>query len=239
MALRVSQSDYFRQNCIHLLSTVLNRLIEVNEMNPDANAKTTRFHCVCTPDISLKKYLKRISRYTDCNVETVVCAVIYVLRVSRRADITVTCLNIHRLLITSVVVAMKYVEDECFTNRYMAKVGGVSLSELNRLETQFLKNLEFSLDITPENFEQFCCEICRLDAQIMMEEISARLPSEKKKKKSSKTAETPAPSAATNEKMKDLREEFRRNCSTEDMDTTSRVDTAPRTVSEPGPPAVF
>mmetsp|Transcript_18434 Transcript_18434/g.25524 ORF Transcript_18434/g.25524 Transcript_18434/m.25524 type:complete len:215 (-) Transcript_18434:83-727(-) len=176
MALKVSQSDYFKQNSIHLLSTVLSRLIEINDQAPESNLRTTRFHSVSVPDIPLQKYLKRISRYTDCNVETLVCAVMYLLRVSRRSEIMITSLSVHRLLITSIVIAMKYVEDECFTNRYMAKVGGVSLVELNRLEVSFLKKLDFSLHIAPENFEQFCTEICRLDAQIMMEEISARLP---------------------------------------------------------------
>ena len=213
MALKVSQSDYFRQNCIHLLSTVLSRLIEINDQSSDGNSHTTRFHSVSVPDIPLQKYLKRISRYTDCNVETLVCSVMYVLRVSRRSDITITSLNVHRLLITSVVVSMKYVEDECFTNRYMAKVGGVSLSELNRLEVSFLKRLDFSLHIAPENFEQFCCEICRLDAQIMMEEISARLPTATAVTENS----SQSPSGRFPKKA-DKRGGFVRNCSSENMD---------------------
>ena len=232
MALKVSQSDYFRQNCIHLLSTVLSRLMEVNDANPDANAKTTRFHSVCTPDIPLRKYLKRISRYTDCNVETLVCAVIYVLRISRRSEIIITSLNVHRLLITSVVVSMKYVEDECFTNKYMAKVGGVSLSELNRLETLFLKNLDFSLDVSAENFEQFCCEICRLDARIMMEEISVRLPNlEAKGKTLSKNQKAPpAQITATEEGMALMvGTGLQKSCSTEKMDIVEdAVETAPQ-----------
>jgi Cyclin len=176
MALKVSESDYFKQNSIHLLSTVLSRLIEVNDQSTDRNARSTRFHSVSVPDIPLQKYLKRISRYTDCNYETLVCAVMYLLRVSRRSSVLITSLSVHRLLITSIVIAMKYIEDECYTNRYMAKVGGISLAELNRLEVSFLKKLDFCLCIHPENFEQFCTEICRLDNQIMMEEISARLP---------------------------------------------------------------
>jgi hypothetical protein len=164
------------------------------------------------PDIPLQKYLKRIARYTDCNIETLVCAVMYVLRVSRRSDLMITSLNVHRLLITSVVVSMKYVEDECFTNRYMAKVGGVSLHELNRLEISFLKRLEFNLHIAPDNFEQFCSEICRLDAQIMMEEISARLPA---------VPTCPSPPQAymtLAHKVETRRKELARNCSAENME---------------------
>ncbi len=97
----------------------------------------------------------------------------------------------------------------------MAKVGGVSLSELNRLEVSFLKRLDFSLHIAPENFEQFCCEICRLDAQIMMEEISARLPTAAAAvAEANQSNQSPARFA----KKADKRGGFVRNCSTENMD---------------------
>ena len=221
MALKVSQSEYFRQNCIHLLSTVLSRLVEINDEIPDPNARTTRFHSVSVPDIPLSKYLKRISRYTNCHAETLVCAVMYLLRVSRRSDLKITSLNAHRLLIVSIVVAMKYVEDECFTNRYMAKVGGISLVELNRLEVSFLKRLDFSLNIAPENFEQFCCEICRLDAQIMLEEIHARLtpPQQQKPKPAPVNAQRLPAAPATGPSPRD----FQRSCSTDNVAMTGVV----------------
>ena len=175
-SLKVSQSDYFRQNCIHLLSTVLTRLTDLNDANPDALCNPTRFHSIAKPDISLKKYMKRVLRYTDCELETLVCGVVYALRFAKKSDCIITSYNVHRIVLTSIVIAMKYVEDACYTNKYMAKVGGLSLPELNRLELMFLTTLDFSLDVSAENFEQFCSEVCRLDALIMMEEINTILP---------------------------------------------------------------
>jgi hypothetical protein len=47
--------------------------------------------------------------------------------------------NIHRLFIASVLIAIKYNEDDYYDNNYYAKVGGISLSEMNKLEFEFVK----------------------------------------------------------------------------------------------------
>mmetsp|Transcript_1676 Transcript_1676/g.2270 ORF Transcript_1676/g.2270 Transcript_1676/m.2270 type:complete len:214 (-) Transcript_1676:82-723(-) len=155
--------EFFQRNGVKLLAAVLTRLVQLNDKIVDANAISTRFHSVTVPEISIEKYLQRIIKYTDCGLETLVCSVMYVMRFSRKSSILVTSLNVHRLLITSVTIAIKYIEDGCFTNRYMGKIGGVSLHELNKMEMSFLKHLEFKLGIVPEVFDQFCLEVCHLE----------------------------------------------------------------------------
>nr|DAD19479.1 TPA_asm: hypothetical protein HUJ06_020942 [Nelumbo nucifera] len=43
-----------------------------------------------------------------------------------------------------------------FNNAYYAKVGGVSLAEMNRLEMKFLFTLDFRLHVTVETFKSYC-----------------------------------------------------------------------------------
>jgi len=47
---------------------------------------------------------------------------------------------------------MKYNEDENFSNKFYAKVGGISLEETNFLEIQFLKLLDYRLYVTEDAF---------------------------------------------------------------------------------------
>lgn len=43
-----------------------------------------------------------------------------------------------------------------YSNAYYAKVGGVSTEEMNRMELEFLFNLEFRLFVTTELFLKYC-----------------------------------------------------------------------------------
>ena len=65
---------------------------------------------------------------------------------------TLTETNIHRLLWTSIVISSKFFEDKFFTNDFYAKVGGVTLPEMNKLEITLLDLLKFELFLTPEQY---------------------------------------------------------------------------------------
>ena len=54
-----------------------------------------------------------------------------------------------------VVVAIKFCEDEYFNNRYYAKVGGVTLKELNKVERRLLMLLNYCVHVTKEEFEKY------------------------------------------------------------------------------------
>jgi hypothetical protein len=41
--------------------------------------------------------------------------------------------NIHKLLLSAMVVAAKYWDDDSYLNSYYAKVGGLAVGELNQL----------------------------------------------------------------------------------------------------------
>jgi Cyclin len=59
-------------------------------------------------------------------------------------------LTVHRFLITAVTVASKGLCDAFCTNTHYAKVGGISVAELNMLELEFLKKVDWK--IVPEPF---------------------------------------------------------------------------------------
>lgn len=68
---------------------------------------------------------------------------------------TLTESNVHRLLWTCVVAACKFYEDKFYSNEYYAKVGGISLQEMNKLEAIMLDMVHYELFITPQTFAEY------------------------------------------------------------------------------------
>ncbi|XP_010255964.1 PREDICTED: cyclin-P3-1-like isoform X2 [Nelumbo nucifera] len=144
---------------LSLLSSLLERSVQKNEKLLDSMKKkdvVTVFHGLRAPTLSIHQYIDRIFKYSSCSPSCFVVAYIYMDRFLQRTDIYLTSLNVHRLLITSVMVAAKFLDDAFFNNAYYAKVGGVSLAEMNRLEMKFLFTLDFRLHVTVETFKSYC-----------------------------------------------------------------------------------
>lgn len=70
-------------------------------------------------------------------------------------DLRINSLSVHRLLLAAVLLATKFIDDVLYDNAHFAKVGGLDVKELNMLELDMLKVLNFRLFIEPEEFEAF------------------------------------------------------------------------------------
>lgn len=68
-------------------------------------------------------------------------------------------MNVHRVIITSILLAAKFFDDAYYNNAYYAKVGGVLVNELNGLEVDFLFRINFSLHVPPDTFEKYKAEL--------------------------------------------------------------------------------
>ncbi|MEW5298138.1 MAG: hypothetical protein WDW36_001291 [Sanguina aurantia] len=109
----------------------------------------TIFHGMRPPPITIPAYLERIAKYSRCSPVCFVMATSYIDRlVERYADFTPTSLSIHRLLLTSVMLAAKLTDDHYFNNAFYSRVGGVSIQELNRMEVSMLQLLDYKLVLT-------------------------------------------------------------------------------------------
>ncbi|KAG0739353.1 hypothetical protein G6F57_011880 [Rhizopus arrhizus] len=73
---------------------------------------------------------------------------------------TIDSFNIHRLIITGIMVASKFFSDVFYTNTRYAKVGGLPVTELNSLEVEFLKLNSFNLTVP-------ICELQRYGDQLL------------------------------------------------------------------------
>lgn len=101
----------------------------------------------------------RIHKYASCSNECFILALIYIDRLIQRNNFLLTELNVHRVVITAILLAAKFFDDAYYNNAYYSKVGGVLVSEMNGLEVDFLFRINFSLHVTPEVFEKYKAEL--------------------------------------------------------------------------------
>ncbi|GMI66966.1 cyclin p4;1 [Hibiscus trionum] len=144
-------------NLISFLSSLLQKVAESNDVNCRVEAqKISVFHGLSRPTISIQNYLDRIYKYANCSPSCFIVAYVYLDRFSQRQpSLPINSFNVHRLLITSVMVAAKFLDDMYYNNAYYAKVGGITTMEMNFLEVDFLFGLGFKLHVTPNTFQGY------------------------------------------------------------------------------------
>ncbi|KAL0866168.1 hypothetical protein Bca101_045286 [Brassica carinata] len=157
---------------ISLLSSVIDRTLTRNQRisrraftasySSCGGGKTHIFDCREIPDLTIQSYLERIFRYTKVGPSVYVVAYVYIDRFCQvNPGFRISLTNVHRLLITTIMIASKYVEDLNYRNSYFAKVGGLETEDLNRLELEFLFLMGFKLHVNVRVFESYCCHLER------------------------------------------------------------------------------
>lgn len=97
-----------------------------------------KFYSKKPPPISLENYLLRLHEYCPMSTAVYLATSLYIHRLAAKERIIpVTARNVHRLVLAGLRIAMKALEDQSYPHRRFAKVGGVSESELGRLEVSF------------------------------------------------------------------------------------------------------
>lgn len=157
---RSSQNNAEGLAVVRVLAAVLDRLVSANSGLASVEpGPVTKFHALKAPSISVLNYLERIHKYASCSAECFVLALIYIDRMIQRNNFLLTELNVHRVVITGVLLAAKFFDDAYYNNAYYAKVGGVLVAEMNSLEVEFLFRINFSLHVTPDVYSKYHAEL--------------------------------------------------------------------------------
>jgi hypothetical protein len=53
------------------------------------------------------------------------------------------------------LVAIKYNEDDFYSNTYYSKIGGITLQEMNSLEVEFVKLMDFRLFVNDKVYQMY------------------------------------------------------------------------------------
>ena len=171
--------DYFNKDSknikasnhvIEIVADILEEIVKDNEKNNENESVATKseindinesaiisvFSSNKTPQISIKKYLTRIMKYSKPETSTVIICLIYIDKICENSSLQLSIYNIHRIILSCMILALKYNEDDYYSNKYYAKVGGISLKELNELEYNIMVLLQFNFfvdDITYEKYQ--------------------------------------------------------------------------------------
>jgi hypothetical protein len=98
-----------------LIASVLEKSLQKNEKLLTTSRRKdaiTIFHGSRCPTLSIRQYIERVFKYSRCSTSCFVVAYIYINKFLQQTDAYLTSLNAHRLLITSIMVAAKFLDDE-------------------------------------------------------------------------------------------------------------------------------
>lgn len=142
------------------LSNIIEEIIDENKNDVNfkkhvEKQKKLFFNSKKAPSISIYNYLERLLKYTHLEESTVIIGLIYIDRICELNEITLTELNVHRLLFTSILLSIKFNEDDYYSNSNYAKVAGITLQEVNSSECEFLIFCKFKLFVTKDLFEKY------------------------------------------------------------------------------------
>ena len=163
-----TQIDYIQvsNNVIDIISEILDEIVKesetldlLSEAEEEKQSTTSAliqdFLSKKPPQISLNKYLKRFMKYSKPEPSTLIIGLVYIDKICENSNLQLTVFNIHRLVLACLIVAIKYNEDDYYSNEYYAKVGGITLKELNILEYNILILLDFNVFVDEVIYESY------------------------------------------------------------------------------------
>eukprot|EP00347_Sterkiella_histriomuscorum_P015148 403358137 len=123
-------------------------------MRQDSSA----FSSTLPSNIPVHAYFMYVSINSGLADNQAIISLVLIERLCRIANqnglpIIINSLNIHRLILASVLVVSKFYNDLFFQNSYVAYVGGVHPQEINLLEKEFIRILGWSLWVDPTEYD--------------------------------------------------------------------------------------
>jgi len=145
------------------LVSIIGLLLDKTVQRNDSLMRRSTLHefesqSVCT--LSASEFLSRIMRYGKCSPCCAVVGLIYLQRIKKKVPrACITSRNLQRLLLVAVMLANKFLDDLYFSNKHWAKIGGLSLQEINGLELTILRLLDWRMQVSRENYYCYLDEL--------------------------------------------------------------------------------
>ncbi len=151
---KIFKTREFRNILINTLSSILTDICKENDIPPLYNNE--RIIPFLTKrnnhSLSIKTYLENLVKVTQIESSTLIAMLIYIDRLCEINNFIVNSLNVYRIIFSSFVIAIKYNEEKYFDNKFFSKLAGMSLTEMNLLESIYLNLIDYKLYISDEEF---------------------------------------------------------------------------------------
>ena len=148
---------------VEIISDLLNNICQENKSKKQRqNFLFKSFINKNIPSISVKDYILRLVKHSKINESTIIILLIYIDRICKINNFFLTYYNIHKLILASFIIAIKYNEDNYYSMLIYSKIGGVTITELNHLEIEFLKLIKFNLFIPEMLYNKYYNDLMSL-----------------------------------------------------------------------------
>ena len=139
-----------------IISELLTDICEEGKSNLDSKSVLLKpFISKKIPNISLSDYIERLLKYSKTFNEIMIIILIYLDTICAKHKINLNYYNIHKFILASFIVAIKFYEDDYYSISYYAKLGGVSKKEAINLEYEFLNLMDFQLFVNQQLYEKY------------------------------------------------------------------------------------
>mmetsp|Transcript_16134 Transcript_16134/g.18284 ORF Transcript_16134/g.18284 Transcript_16134/m.18284 type:complete len:227 (+) Transcript_16134:110-790(+) len=162
-------------NFIEIIGSGLEKVAAINKCFAGEQDALSKFSCAVEPQIPLVDYLFRLTTYLEAwkpskgktaSARALILSLVYLERVYRlHPGARISSKSVHKILLVSMLVAVKFVEDQPLSNNYWSKVGGINLKELNRLEAEFCNLIGFEFHVSQAELSSSTLRCCVLQAR--------------------------------------------------------------------------
>lgn len=125
-----------------------------------------RFWSRNAPTISIWDYLLRIQKFSPMSASVYLSASLYIYRLCiELRTLLLTPLSVHRIILASLRVACKTIEDKTYKQKRFAATGGVRPADLYRLEIAFLYLIDFDVCINSNILQEHLVTLTEIQIQ--------------------------------------------------------------------------
>lgn len=117
-------------------------------------------YCASPSFSQIYAFLLRLYRKAQLEPECLLTALIYLERMTTRSGVRLNARNWERLVFACIVVSSKHWDDvSCNSLSFCRCMRGMTIRELNLMERYLLRQLDYSLYVTPEMYSQIYYEL--------------------------------------------------------------------------------
>ena len=151
-----NQISLFTQK--HIIKSIAQNLRDIIKQNirnnQMKNVRYDLFYIQGQFSISIEEYINIIFKGTKMSLSTLIISIIYIDKFIELNGYILSLKNIHRILVASCLLSIKFNEDTIST-KYYSKIVGINDNDLNILELYFYIKLQFSLLIDYDCYKQY------------------------------------------------------------------------------------
>ena len=152
---QTSKETDLKNHIINSISLSLKDIIKENKKTISNNVNKDIFYLSFIPPISLEDYIKRLVKYSNMDISTLINSIIYIDYFCDKNKYYLTPNNIFRILLSACLLSLKFNEDITVNYKTYAEIAAVSVEDLKNLEFYMYLKLHFSLNVKYELYKSY------------------------------------------------------------------------------------